>query len=89
MKLTTKARLTSTVLLGVVGGVAQHLYELKQFGITRDAFLMAQAARYDRVVGLHHPLSAAVVAGIVIVAVVRRPIRIGQFNRCQDSGESR
>jgi hypothetical protein len=70
MKLTTKARVTSAVLLGVAGGIAHHFYELKEFGIGREAFLAAQAVRYDRVEGLHHPLAAAVVAFVLIAGAV-------------------
>jgi hypothetical protein len=70
MQLTTKVRLISTVLLGVLGGIVLRLDELRQFGVSREAFLAAQSIRYDRVVGHFHPLATGVVACIVLAGTI-------------------
>jgi len=67
MKLDTKARLTAAVLLGLVGGVALRLYNLKNFHMSRDEFLAAQAARYDRLLAVHPSAFTAVVTAILMV----------------------
>jgi hypothetical protein len=70
MKLSTKVRLTSAALLGVLGGVAQHFYEIRELSVGHDAFMAAQEARYDRVVALHHPFLGAVIVGLIFATVV-------------------
>jgi hypothetical protein len=67
MKLDTKARLTAAVLLGLVGGVVLRLYNLKNFHMSRDEFLAAQAARYDRLLAVHPSAFTAVVTAILMV----------------------
>jgi hypothetical protein len=66
MQLSTKARLISAVLLGLLGGVALRLSNLKQFHMSRDDFLAAQGARYDRLIAVHPPTFAAIVVGILM-----------------------
>ena len=70
MKLSAKVRIAAVVLLGVVAGIGQHFYEAKELRLGRDAFLAAQGVRYDRLVGLHHPIGAPIVAGILIAGAV-------------------
>jgi len=71
MKLAVKARITSAVLLGVIGTVAQYFYQLREYRLGREAFLAAQAVRYDHfMTPMHHPIGARVFATVFFIAVV-------------------
>ena len=66
MTLSTKARLISAVVVGVVGGAALRLNNLQQFHMSRDDFLAAQAARYDSLITAHPSAFAAFAKGVLM-----------------------
>ena len=69
MKLNTKARLISIVLLGLLAAVELYLHQWHQFAAGRDAFLAAQSAHYDRIVELHKSFGTKVIAALLSVGV--------------------
>jgi hypothetical protein len=68
MKTSGTGRVLAGVLIGTIGGVYINFGESHMLSMGKQAFLITQERRFDRVAA-HHSGPAAVIAGLILAAL--------------------
>lgn len=68
MKTSGTARVVATLFIGVIVGVYLHFREMRILAQGKDAFLAAQARRFDGILSYHSSITM-VIAGIILAAL--------------------
>jgi hypothetical protein len=69
MKQTKTGRVWAAMFLGLMFGLYRHFEQTKWLGRGRDAFLLDQSHRFDKIVQ-YHSAGFMLIAGVILAAVV-------------------
>jgi hypothetical protein len=68
MRTSGTGRVLATLFMGVLVGIYLHYRQIHDLGLGRDAYLAAQAHRFDRIMQYHSAFTT-IIAGVILAVI--------------------